>query len=32
MLRHKIISSASIAMANFEQFDEHTSWLRDLKV
>jgi aryl-alcohol dehydrogenase-like predicted oxidoreductase len=27
VLRHKFISSAAIAMANFEQVDEHTSWL-----
>lgn len=30
VLRHKFISSAAIAMANFEQVDEHTSWLKDL--
>jgi hypothetical protein len=29
VLRHKFISSASIAMVNFEQVDEHTSWLKD---
>jgi aryl-alcohol dehydrogenase-like predicted oxidoreductase len=29
VLRHKFISSASIAMVNFEQIDEHTSWLKD---
>ncbi len=27
VLGHKFISSAAIAMANFEQVDEHTSWL-----
>jgi predicted aldo/keto reductase-like oxidoreductase len=27
VLDHKFISSAAIAMANFEQVDEHTSWL-----
>lgn len=27
VLQHKFISSAAIAMANFEQVDEHTSWL-----
>jgi aryl-alcohol dehydrogenase-like predicted oxidoreductase len=29
VLQHKFISSAAIAMANFEQVDEHTSWLKD---
>jgi aryl-alcohol dehydrogenase-like predicted oxidoreductase len=29
VLRHKFISSASIAMVNFEQIDDHTSWLKD---
>jgi aryl-alcohol dehydrogenase-like predicted oxidoreductase len=29
VLKHKFISSAAIAMSNFEQVDEHTSWLRD---
>jgi aryl-alcohol dehydrogenase-like predicted oxidoreductase len=29
VLQHKFISSAAIAMANFEQVDEHTSWLRE---
>ena len=29
VLQQKYISSASIAMVNFEQVDEHTSWLRD---
>jgi aryl-alcohol dehydrogenase-like predicted oxidoreductase len=28
VLRNKFISSAAIAMANFEQVDEHTSWLQ----
>lgn len=28
ILKHKFISSAAIAMANFEQVDEHTSWLK----
>jgi aryl-alcohol dehydrogenase-like predicted oxidoreductase len=28
VLSHKFISSAAIAMANFEQVDEHTSWLK----
>lgn len=28
VLRNKFISSAAIAMANFEQVDEHTSWLK----
>ncbi len=28
VLRHKFISSAAIAMSNFEQVDEHTSWLK----
>lgn len=27
VLQHKFISSASIAMVNFEQIDEHVSWL-----
>lgn len=27
VLKHEFISSAAIAMANFEQVDEHTSWL-----
>ncbi len=27
VLRNKFISSAAIAMSNFEQVDEHTSWL-----
>ena len=27
VLKHKFISSTSIAMANFEQVDEHVSWL-----
>jgi len=27
VLQHKFISSAAIAMANFEQVDEHASWL-----
>lgn len=27
VLQHKFISSAAIAMANFEQVNEHTSWL-----
>jgi len=29
VLQQKYISSASIAMVNFEQVDEHTSWLKD---
>ncbi len=29
VLQHKFISSAAIAMSNFEQVDEHTSWLKD---
>jgi aryl-alcohol dehydrogenase-like predicted oxidoreductase len=29
VLQNKFISSAAIAMANFEQVDEHTSWLKD---
>jgi predicted aldo/keto reductase-like oxidoreductase len=29
VLQQKYISSASIAMINFEQVDEHTSWLKD---
>jgi uncharacterized protein len=28
VLQHKFISSVAIAMANFEQVDEHTSWLK----
>ena len=28
VLQNKFISSAAIAMANFEQVDEHTSWLQ----
>jgi uncharacterized protein len=32
VLRHKFISSASIAMVNFEQIDDHTSWLRDQNI
>lgn len=28
VLRHKFISSASVAMVNFEQIDEQTSWLK----
>ena len=28
VLRHKFISSAAIAMANFEEVDEHTSWFQ----
>ena len=28
ILKHKFISSAAIAMANFEQVGEHTSWLK----
>lgn len=28
VLKHKFISSAAIAMANFEQVDEHTAWLK----
>jgi uncharacterized protein len=31
VLHHKFISSASIAMSNFEQVNEHADWLRDLK-
>jgi len=31
VLRHKFISSASIAMVNFEQIDEHVSWIKDQK-
>jgi hypothetical protein len=31
VLRHEFISSVSIAMVNFEQIDEHTSWLRNRK-
>jgi len=27
VLQHKFISAAAIAMSNFEQVDEHTSWL-----
>jgi aryl-alcohol dehydrogenase-like predicted oxidoreductase len=29
VLQHNFISSASIAMVNFEQIDEHLSWLKD---
>jgi aryl-alcohol dehydrogenase-like predicted oxidoreductase len=29
VLQHKFISSASIAMSNFEQVDEHAEWLKD---
>jgi aryl-alcohol dehydrogenase-like predicted oxidoreductase len=29
VLQHEFICSAAIAMANFEQVDEHTSWLKD---
>ena len=29
VLQHTFISSAAIAMANFEQVDEHTSWFRN---
>jgi aryl-alcohol dehydrogenase-like predicted oxidoreductase len=29
VLQHEFISSAAIAMANFEQVDEHISWLKD---
>jgi hypothetical protein len=29
VLRNKFISSASIAMINFEQIDEHVSWMND---
>jgi hypothetical protein len=29
VFQQKYISSASIAMVNFEQVDEHTSWLKD---
>jgi hypothetical protein len=29
VLQHKFISSASIAMVNFEQIDEHVSWLKN---
>ena len=32
VLHHKFISSASIAMVNFEQIDEHLSWLKDKKL
>jgi uncharacterized protein len=31
VLRHEFISSASIAMVNFEQIDEHVSWIKDQK-
>jgi hypothetical protein len=31
VLGHEFISSACIAMVNFEQIDEHTSWLIDQK-
>jgi aryl-alcohol dehydrogenase-like predicted oxidoreductase len=30
VLNHKFISSAAIAMSNFDQVDEHTSWLNNL--
>jgi predicted aldo/keto reductase-like oxidoreductase len=30
VLQHKFISAAAVAMVNFEQIDEHTSWLKDL--
>lgn len=29
VLKHKFISSAAIAMSNFEQVDEHISWFKD---
>jgi aryl-alcohol dehydrogenase-like predicted oxidoreductase len=29
VLRHEFISSAAIAMVNFEQIDEHVSWIQD---
>ena len=29
VLQNKFISSASVAMVNFEQIDEHISWLKD---
>jgi len=29
VLHNKFISSASVAMVNFEQIDEHTSWIKD---
>jgi aryl-alcohol dehydrogenase-like predicted oxidoreductase len=29
VLKHKFISSSAIAMSNFEQVDENTSWLKD---
>jgi aryl-alcohol dehydrogenase-like predicted oxidoreductase len=29
VLRHKFISAASVAMVNFEQIDDHSSWTRD---
>lgn len=29
VLQHKFISSASLAMVNFEQIDENTAWLKD---
>jgi Predicted oxidoreductases of the aldo/keto reductase family len=32
VLQHKFISSASIAMVNFEQIDEHISWLKDQRL
>ncbi len=31
VLQHKFISSASIAMSNFDQVDENADWLRDWK-
>jgi predicted aldo/keto reductase-like oxidoreductase len=32
VLQHKFISSASIAMVNFEQIDEDASWLLDQSI
>jgi hypothetical protein len=32
VLQHKFISSASIAMVNFEQINEHVSWLKDQRL
>jgi aryl-alcohol dehydrogenase-like predicted oxidoreductase len=32
VLQHEFISSASIAMVNFEQIDEHLSWLKDQRL
>lgn len=29
VLKHKFISSANVAMANFEQIDEHSSWFKE---